>query len=61
MPAFSKPQKDISSRPLNPMVFKARFPHITEKIFEKIDMKTLKNCKEASTSWREFVDDQNIS
>ena len=60
MPAFSKPQKDISLTPLNPMVFNARFSHITEKILKKMNMKTLKNCRQVSTLWQEFIDDQGV-
>ena len=60
MPAISEPQNDIFSMLLNPMVFNARFLHITEKIFKKMDIKTLKNCRQVSKSWQEFIDNQNI-
>ena len=45
---------------LNPMVFYARFPHISEKIFEKLNINSLKKCREVSKSWEECIDNENI-
>ena len=56
----SKLKNGISTTPLNPMVFHSRYKHITEKIFVKIDMKTLKNCREVAQSWKELVDNKTI-
>ena len=46
--------------PLNPMVFHLRFSHITEQIFENLDSKSLKNCREVSKSWQICIDNRNI-
>ncbi len=46
--------------PLNPMVFHLRFSHITEQIFENMDSKSLKNCREVSKSWQICIDNRNI-
>ena len=43
--------------PLNPMVFHARFQHISEGIFEKMDVKSLKNFRQVSKLWQECIDD----
>ena len=45
---------------LNPMEFHLRFQHITEQIFEKLDKESLKNCREVSKSWQNFIDNRNI-
>ena len=42
------------------MVFNSRFQHITEKIFRKLDIKTLKNTRLVSKSWREYMDNQKV-
>ena len=60
MSECSKPKNDNSSMHLNPRVFLSRFQHITEKIFEKMDIKTLRNCRQVSTIWQEYIDNQNI-
>ena len=60
MPAHSKPQNVISTTPLNPMVFYARFSHISEKIFENLDIKSLENCRVVSKSWQECIDNRDI-
>ena len=52
--------KKMNVLPLNPMVFYPRFQHITEQIFEKLDSKSLKNCRKVSKSWQECIDNQNI-
>ena len=39
----------------------ARFPHISEKIFQQLDDKSLTNCREVSKSWQEFLDSKNMS
>ena len=46
--------------PLNPMVFFARFSHITEQIFAHLDNKSLSNCREVKKSWQKFIDENNI-
>ena len=53
-------KNNISLPPLNPMVFHARYLHITEIIFYKIDTKSLKKLRQVSTSWRKIIDDQKI-
>ena len=45
---------------LDPMVFHLSFLHITEHIFERLDTKSLKNCKKVSKSWKNFIDKQQI-
>ena len=45
---------------LNPMVFHQGFPHITEQIFEKMDNKSLKNCREVDKTFQKCIDNQNI-
>merc|ERR1712051_203 len=42
------------------MVFYARFQHISEEIFEKMDITSLRNCREVSKSWQECIDNQDI-
>ena len=59
MIAYSKPQNVISTTPLNPMVFYPRFLHISEKIFENLDIKSLKNCRVVSKSWQECIDNRD--
>ena len=59
MSVHSKPQNDNSAS-LNPMVFYARFQHISEKVFENLDTKSLENCREVSKQWQECIDNQNI-
>ena len=46
--------------PLNPMVFHPRFQHITKQIFKHLDNENLKNLREISISWQEFIDNRNI-
>ena len=60
MPVHSKPQDGILPKPLNPMVFHARFPHISEKIFETLNIKSLENCRKVSKLWLGCIDNQNI-
>ena len=45
---------------LNPMVFHQGFKHITEQIFEKMDNKSLKNCREVAKTMQNCIDNQNI-
>ena len=45
---------------LNPLVFHQVFPHITEQIFEKMNDKSLKNCREVAKSWQISIDNRNI-
>ena len=45
---------------LNPMNFYPRFQHVTEKIFQNLDMITLKNCRQVAKSWQNCIDIQNI-
>ena len=35
-----------------------RFPHITEKVFKKIDLKNLLKCRDVSNFWRSMIDQQ---
>ena len=37
-----------------------RFPHISEKIFNNMNIKSLENCRKVSKSWLKCIDDQNI-
>ena len=43
------------------MVFNVGYPHITEKIFEQMDTKSLTNGREVSKSWQEYIDNKNMS
>ena len=51
---------DVSTKSLDPMVFYGRFQHISEKIFEKLDIQSLQNCRRVSKSWQECIDNQEI-
>ena len=46
---------------LNPSVFYQGFAHVAEQIFKKLDNKSLTNCREVSKSWRDCIDDRNLS
>ena len=50
----------MNKQALNPIVFHQGFQHITEQIFEKVDDKSLKNCREVGKSWQNCIDNQNI-
>ena len=50
----------LQNESLNPMVFYEAFQHITESIFEKLDAKSLKDCRKVSKSWQNCIDEQNI-
>ena len=56
----SKKGKKVKLLPLNPMIFYARFPHITEKIFQNLDEDSLKSSRLVSKSWQNCIDNQNI-
>ena len=45
---------------LNPMAFYPGFPHIAEKIFQKMDKDSLKNLRLLSKSWLGHIDNQNL-
>ena len=60
MSANLDPQNDVSTTPFNPMVFLSRYQHITQQVFNKVDIKTLKNGRLASKSWQEVIDNQTI-
>ena len=49
-----------STAPLNPMVFHPNFLHISEKILELLDKKSLKRCREVSKFWQRYIDGKNI-
>ena len=53
-------KKKINIEPLNPMVFYPRFEHIVEKVFAKLDNKSLSNCREIAKSWQECIDNANF-
>ena len=46
---------------INPFEFYSRFPHIAERIIEKLDDSTLKNCRQVAKSWQNYIDDTNVS
>ena len=48
-----------STIPLNPMTFHPRFPHISEKVFEKLDKESLKSCRKVSKSWQNCIEIEN--
>ena len=39
----------------------SRFLHIAEQIFEQLDDKSLKNCREVAKSWHRSIDHRNYS
>ena len=41
-------------------IFFLRFFHIVLKIFEQLDDKNLKNCREVSKKWKIFIDNHNL-
>ena len=45
---------------LDPLVFNQGFQHIAEQIFEKMDEKSLRNCREVSKTLQNFIDIRNI-
>ena len=58
-------QKNVEETPLNqpalnPMIFHQGFPHITEQILEKMDEKSLQNCRKVSKTFQNCVDHRNI-
>ena len=57
---FSKKTCSLEESCLNPMIFYPRFPHIAEQIFEQLDGKSLKNCREVAKLWQECIDDKNL-
>ena len=50
----------IDVTPLNPVVFYPAFPHIAEKIFDKLGKKSLRSCREVSKSWLDSIDNRNL-
>ena len=58
----NKKKKKMSMKipTLNPMVFYPRFPHISEQIFDHLDIKSLENCREVSKSWQNSIDNRNL-
>ena len=36
-----------------------KFPHLPEKIFQKLDSASLFNCREVSNSWQNIIDGRN--
>ena len=38
----------------------ARFPHLSEAIFVRLDDRSLASCREVNKTWQEFVDSQRI-
>ena len=46
---------------LNPLEFYPRFLHVAEQIFEQLDKKSLKNCREVAKSWQQCIDNKNLS
>ena len=38
-----------------------KFPHLPEKIFQKLDIKSLSKCREVSRSWVNIIDERNYS
>ena len=51
---------NIEMPALNPMLFRQRFQHITEQVFEKLDKKSLRYCREVTKAWQNCIDDCNI-
>ena len=37
-----------------------RFPHLSERVFDSLDNKSLANCKEVSKSWYFYLDNQKF-
>ena len=50
----------METLPLNPMVFNPRFPHLVQKIFNYMDIKSLKNCREVAKLWQNHIDISNL-
>ena len=42
-------------------VFTARITHVAEQIFEQLDFTCLKNCREVTISWKNCIDNKNLS
>ena len=60
-----KGQKNLEETPLNqpalnPMIFHQGFQHITEKILQKLDEKSLQNCRKVSKTLQNCIDHRNI-
>ena len=58
--ALSKKRNKMKMPLLNPMVFFPRFPHITDQIIDKLEKNSLKNCREVSKPWQNYVDHRNL-
>ena len=41
--------------------FITRFIHITIQVFDQLDNQSLKNSREVSKSWKEYIDHKNLS
>ena len=41
--------------------FITRFVHIANQVFDQLDNQSLKNSREISKSWKEFIDHKNLS
>ena len=41
--------------------FITRFIHIANQVFDQLDNQSLKNSREISKSWKEFIDHKNLS
>ena len=50
----------VSTTSLNPMAFYWEFQHISEEIFEKLDVMSLQYCRQVSKSWQDCIDNQEI-
>ena len=41
-------------------VFNSRIPHLAEQIFEQLDSKSIRNCREVAKSWQKHIDEKNL-
>ena len=46
--------------PLNPINFYPGFPHIAEKIFQKLDNNTLQTSREVAKIWQSSIDNTDV-
>ena len=53
---LSNKETKIEITPFNPMLFYPVFPHITEKIFNHLEKRSVKDCREVSKSWLDSID-----
>ena len=60
---MSRTRQDMSEKEseTSPAHFTLRIPHVSKKIFEYLDDKSLMKCREVNKSWQKFIDGQRFT